>query len=310
MKFIAPVPIVSAMLISSNIAESVLGTPATEYVGSATITPAVWSSTTSYAIGDYCVRTSTHKIYQSKIASNLNKTPESSLTGTTPAWTEISSTNRWKMFDAFGSTQSIKNNATGTDDSISIEVALTKSIDTIAFVGLSGVGFIIISIVSSAGDIVFESVVSVSGKTDYIAAGFAQTIDGDSLVIDLMPTTPTTTIKIAKLEVGKSVEIGGINYGSSVGIVDYSTKNTDPWGNTTLVKRAFTKRITAKLIIDNSRLDTVASQLAAYRSEPVVWVGNDNLYTSLIVYGFYRDFDINISYPKESDCSLNIEGFN
>ena len=63
-------------------------------------------------------------------------------------------------------------------------------------------------------------------------------------------------------------------------------------------------------MIDKARLDAVESALSAYRATPLVWIGNDNLYTALIVYGFYRDFDINISYPAQSDCSLSIEGFN
>ena len=310
MKFIVPVPITSAMLVSSNIPESISGTPATEYVGSATITPAIWSSSTSYAIGDYCVRTSTHKIYQSNIASNLNHTPESSLTGTTPAWKEISSTNRWKMFDAFGSTQSIQSNTVVHDKNIDVDIQLSDSIDTIALIGLSGCRSVYLSVVNSLGDTYNEQTISITNKTDYVIRLNQTTNPGDTLWLSLVPSTPATTIKIAKMEIGMAFELGDINYGSSVGIIDYSKKNTDEWGNTILIKRAFTKKITAKIVIDKARLDAVESALSAYRATPLVWIGNDNLYTALIVYGFYRDFDINISYPAQSDCSLSIEGFN
>jgi hypothetical protein len=38
-----------------------------------------------------------------------------------------------------------------------------------------------------------------------------------------------------------------------------------------------------------------------------VWVGSEE-YASMIVYGFYKDFSIEISYPTVSICSLEIEG--
>jgi hypothetical protein len=64
----------------------------------------------------------------------------------------------------------------------------------------------------------------------------------------------------------------------------------------------------AKLQIDGSFIDDVVTTLAAYRSTPIVWIGADNIYTSLIVYGFYKDFDVDIAYPTVSYCSLTIEG--
>jgi len=303
MKFIVPMPITAAMLTASNIAESVTGTPATDVVGVTTITPPVWSSTVTYAIDDYCILTSTHKIYQCQVACTGSQ-PDLNLTGTTPKWEEISSTNRWRMFDAFGSTKSQKN------DNINVSITLSTPIDTIAFIGLSSVNAIAISVRNAIGDASVDTVITVTNKTDYIFSGFAQTFAGDMLNITLVGATYATLVQIGKLELGNAFELGDINYGSTVGIIDYSLKETDRWGNTTLTKKAFTKRITAKLIINNASLNVVDKRLSAFRATPVVWIGKDNLYTALIVYGFYRDFDINISYPMQSDCSLTIEGFN
>ena len=298
MKFIVPVPITAATLTASNIAESVTGTPATDVVGVTTITPPVWSSTATYAKNDYCILTSTHKIYQCQVACTGSQ-PDLNLT----KWEEISSTNRWRMFDAFGSTKSQKT------DNIDVLITLSTPIDTIALIGLSGVDYILVSVINWVGDTSFETNITVTNKTDYIFSGFAQTFAGDILNITLVSNF-ATLVQIGKLEIGNAFELGDINYGSTMGIIDYSLKKTDPWGNTTLTKRPFTKRITAKLIINNANLDVVYKRLSAFRATPVVWIGKDNLYTPLIVYGFYRDFDINISYPMQSDCSLSIEGFN
>jgi hypothetical protein len=66
--------------------------------------------------------------------------------------------------------------------------------------------------------------------------------------------------------------------------------------------------MTAKLLLKNTLIDGIYNALAAYRSTPAVWIGSDNDYSSLIVFGYYKDFDINIAYASESDCSLIING--
>ena len=102
--------------------------------------------------------------------------------------------------------------------------------------------------------------------------------------------------------------MGDTQYGASAGIVDYSVKTTDSFGNTTVVQRTYAKRMNSNLMINNNIVDDVVNLLASYRSTPLVWVGAESNYTSLIVYGFYKDFDVNIAYLEVSDCTLTIEG--
>jgi hypothetical protein len=108
--------------------------------------------------------------------------------------------------------------------------------------------------------------------------------------------------------VGTYYDLGATQYGATAGILDYSVKTTDSFGNTTVVKRTYAKRMTSNLMINNNIVDAVVNLLSAYRSTPLVWVGAESNYTSLIVYGFYKDFDVNIAYPDYSSCSLTIEG--
>ena len=60
-------------------------------------------------------------------------------------------------------------------------------------------------------------------------------------------------------------------------------------------------------MIPNANVDKVFSYLAAIRTTPVIWVGDDN-YGTLAVYGVYKDFAVNVAYPDYSTCSLTIEG--
>lgn len=67
---------------------------------------AEWSSATTYALGARVIRTTatTHNIYESLQAGNLNKVPESTL-GTW--WVIVSKTNRWKIFDNSEGSQTV-----------------------------------------------------------------------------------------------------------------------------------------------------------------------------------------------------------
>lgn len=108
---------------------------------------------------------------------------------------------------------------------------------------------------------------------------------------------------------GTFYTLGDTQYGASVGIIDYSRKETDAFGVTTFVRRAYSKRMSAKLMLDNVQMNKVQRVLADLRATPCAWIGADDVtYAPLVVYGFYKDFSIEVAYPTASYCSLEVEG--
>lgn len=108
---------------------------------------------------------------------------------------------------------------------------------------------------------------------------------------------------------GTSSNIGITQYGASAGIIDYSKKETDEFGTTTFIRRAFSKRMNVNLILPSSDLYRVQKILSDIRATPCVWIGSeDEVYKPLIMYGYYRDFNLEIPYPEYSYCSLQVEG--
>lgn len=108
---------------------------------------------------------------------------------------------------------------------------------------------------------------------------------------------------------GVSSNIGTTQYGASAGIIDYSKKETDEFGTTTFIRRAFSKRMNVNLILPSSDLYRVQKILSDIRATPCVWIGSeDEIYRPLVMYGYYRDFNLEIPYPEYSYCSLQIEG--
>jgi hypothetical protein len=141
-------------------------------------------------------------------------------------------------------------------------------------------------------------------KTDIAEIG-APPISTASVTI--IVTYAAGTAKCGEIVMGLKFEIGAMRYNPSVGIIDYSIKATDDDGNMTITERAYSKRMSCDLMIKNTIIDEVLRQLTLYRAKPLVYVGSED-YSALIIYGFYKSFEIIIPYPNFSECSLELEG--
>ncbi len=141
-------------------------------------------------------------------------------------------------------------------------------------------------------------------KTDLAAIGIPPITTAS---ITIIITYAGGTVKCGEIVLGLKFEIGKMRYNPSIGIIDYSIKSVDAFGNMLITERAYSKRVSCDLLIKNTIVDEVVHQLALYRSTPVVYVGHEN-YSSLILYGFYKSFEIIIPYPDYSECNIEIEG--
>jgi hypothetical protein len=119
-------------------------------------------------------------------------------------------------------------------------------------------------------------------------------------------TATGKTVLCGELVFGTQLDIGATQYGARLGIKDYSVKQRDDFGNFTVIERAYSKRVTFLVMMDNSYIDYFFSLLAGYRATPVVWIGSEQ-YVSTHLLGYYIDFSIEIAYPAQSLCSLEIE---
>jgi len=298
MKVIKPVTITDAILTSSNV-------PETDF--------AVWSAATTYAVDAKCIMTSTHRIYKSLQASNLNKQPDQNLTGLTPYWLDIGPTNRWGMLDSQVGT------ATAAISPITVIVTPGR-VDSLALLQLDAQSVTVT--MTSGGTTVYSNTTNLmygTPVTDWYGWFFDTIKTATDLILTDLPIysdgsititmTSGSPVSCGMLAVGSQQYLGGTEYGCSLGIVDYSTKEIDEFGNPTLLVRKYVKTLEATLFLDNSEIDRIHQILAGLRATPVLWVGVDyDFYTRLAIYGFYRDFSIQIPYPTASTCSISIEG--
>lgn len=296
MKVIRPTVISPSQLISSSLAEN-------DY--------AAYAAGTSYALADRVIYA--HKIWESRVTGNLANTPN-----LYPLkWLDLGPTNRWAMLDEQTSTLSTSN--TG---SLSLTIA-TGLIDSVVLIGVVAYQSEVVLRDGLNGPIVYSEILPFSGDAavDWYQYFFFDPDASRSLgvVLNLPPyqsshltvtLTSADNVAIGNLVCGLTSDLGGTDYGATVSITDYSRKDTDEFGYTTFVKRAFSKRMNASLQFKNTQLNRIQRLLYSLRATPCVWIGSDyaEFEEALVVYGFYRDFTTTIAYYQDSLCSIEIEG--
>ena len=274
-----------------------------------------WSSATTYALGAKVVY-GIYGTYQSLQSGNLNRTPPITSPFTDAYWVRTGPTNKMAMFD-----DQISSVSSGTTDIIFAVVA--SSIDSVALLNITASKTNIAVTDKDTKVLAYHNSQQLSGGESLDWYGYffydADTQKTSSIYLDITPASNslitikvsgTGTVSVGTYVNGQIKSIGATQYGVSAGIIDYSRKDTDEFGNTTFTRRNFSKRMNASVSLTNSNLNRVQRILYGLRATPVLWLASTDLQFEepLIIYGFYRDFSTEISYPTHSICNIQVEG--
>lgn len=115
------------------------------------------------------------------------------------------------------------------------------------------------------------------------------------------------TAKLGMLIVGTSQNLGSTLEKPGISFTDYSVWTDDGNGNFTITAGAYAKKMNAVVSIANTSVDGIARALAYYRATAVVYVADDS-YSSLIIYGFMKAFDLVFTTKDYSIYSCRVEG--
>jgi hypothetical protein len=232
-------------------------------------------------------------------------------------WVRGDVCNKCAMFDG---QVSIPTEAT-SPLAVTIRAPLANSV---AFAGLVGSQLVVEVKDNGASPAVYTRTINLDGTIildwyQYFFEPFVQL--GEVVLTDLPPyllgqitmtLTSGSPVEVGEMVWGTSYVLGedGTELGASVGIIDYSRKDTDAdTGRTTFTRRAFSKRMSGQFMVDNNKINAVQRILADIRAVPSVYIGSQEAdYAPLVVFGFYRDFSIDIAYPTKSLCRIEVEG--
>ncbi len=323
MKLIRPLAITDANMVS-NVPE---GGTFPEY-----------SATQTYGVGEVVISSSgtapTHRKYESLVDSNTGNALDDPT-----KWLDLGPTNRWAMFDTKNGTAttgidasdfvslSIDFSSGGTavfvyDDYSLIDATITVDgrADGVALLGLEATAARITVNAGAYGTVYDQtySLQSDSGINNWYAYFNEPIVYQADLVVTDLPAYSNPDIRVriynsnadavcGTFVVGQTRELGGTTYGAKGGIQDYSRKETDDFGNYTLVERAFAKRLNARVVCVNEQVDSIFSLLAELRATPVIWLGTET-YAFTWLFGWVRDWATEITYPTHSHLTIEIEG--
>ncbi len=237
-----------------------------------------WAAGTGYVVGARVLRQ--HRVYEAVIA-NAGEDPAAGGS----EWLDIGPSNRWAAFDQ----------ALGTATTAPGQIGVTIEIQ-----GLQAVALL---------DVIAASVrVEADGydRTQAVAGGTVTFLDlGEKRRVKVTIAGPGD-VSVGTMLIGKLVGLGLTEASPTAGITDFSRKDVDDFGEVTIVKRGWAKRMAAKALIRTDALDLVANRIAAVRATPALWIGKDGM-DILTVYGFFKDFGIEAG-ADVSKLSLSIEG--
>ena len=295
MKILKPTTVTDSNLVSTNVTEA-------EY--------AAWSSGTTYAEDARVIKN--HKIWQSVADSNTNHDPEE--VGST-WWSLYSYTNAWSMFDDKVGSKTV--------NAESIQVSFEPGrISGLALINISALS-VTVTMTDPVEGVVFNQTISTVVTDDvydlytyffspfrYKTSLFIELPVFGEATLDVSINNPGYNAECGVFVFGDVFTIGETEYGAGVSIQSFSVKAQDAFGNYTILSRAFSKRGNFSVQLINQNFGATLAMFESYRDTPVVWVPTtvDNLESSLIIYGFYKDLELNAEFHNESICTLSLEG--
>lgn len=296
MKIVKPIPVTDANMLDSNIPE--------------TDAP-LWLIGTAYALAAEVMID--HVVYKAASA-NTGKDPR--LEENRTIWPIVGMTNRWRMFDM---TRGVEIQSSAMDE-IQVVIQANQLYSSLALFGLSAED-VRIEIINGSEGVVYDETYSLSSNAGiyYYYEWFYSppTRNSQFVTFDLpyysgaqIRVTISNTgnvVRVGKLVIGYSKELGCTSYGINVRFIDFSRRDRDDFGNLVKVDRRKIAERTFQVKVDSDRLIQVEETLKSLDSTPTVFVGSPNHQVS-IIFGLAVDFNSDYDY-KKTNYSLKVQEF-
>jgi hypothetical protein len=297
LSLLVPIAITDAMFISSTVAEN-------DY--------AAYSSGTTYAVGDRCISTVTHRIYESLRASNIGHDPTdvTNRAGTSPWWQDVSATNKWAMLDDQVSTPTVA--------PLSLTFVLRPgAFNSIYLAGLYATTVVITVKDAPGGTVIYSHTNTLEGsqpadyyeywfepfrpQTDYLTSGLEPY---STMEVTVQLSSPSGDVKCGMVSLGDLRPLGATQRGAKAKPKTYSYIKTDDFGNATIKRRKSARDLSASALIDIADVNMVLDLLTSVLDVPCVVIGSDtDEFSGLRTFGLVSG---EVSYDSAGNATLSI----
>lgn len=270
-----------------------------------------WSAVTTYNTGQRV--TYGNYYWESLVDGNIGHNPES----TTLKWVLVSSSNKWAMFDTRVASE------TSYNGNLTVSIQPNQRFSSFALFNVTAKSVTVQVLDKPGGVVVYTSTKSMSNSqvSNWYNYFFEEFDLGGEVFFTKIPPykqavinitfnqSGTSPTKIGAFVVGQLFDIGLTRTGGNYGIRDYSIKDTDEFGVTTFVERNYSKRMSLVLFVENGQLNFLNKLLVQLRAQPTAWYGSDDSrFQGTTIFGYYKDWNVEIEYPNHSLISIEIEG--
>lgn len=296
MRVIEPIEITDSILTASNVPENDFDE---------------WDAATGYTTGDKVILTSTHRIYEAVQAT----------TGDDPAtddgfnWLDIGATNRFRAFDGSIEGQTQQNNT------IEYEFTLPRTLSGIAVLSIVAAA-LKVTITDPVEGLIKDiemPLIDTTEVVDWFTYFFNPITQQRDVILSELPMfsgsvvtfelTGSGLLSLGELVLGDDRGLGITTTGTALSIEDFSIKSKDDFGRTFILERSFANTVTFEFAIPTTGAGRVRRILSDLRARPAVYFTDpDQIALGGTVYGFPRDFRINLQTPTVAFATLEIEG--
>lgn len=261
-----------------------------------------------------------HFIYKYAGTSGTNTTdnPEVDSISQTPTWVLTRPSNYFAMLDNKTSTQ------TENANTIVIEIAC-ENYDNIALFELEGDSVTLELTDDSVPEVVYTREFDLQDETsiiDFYSYCFSPFVYTPTIYANDIPLYGNATMKITidntgetakcgRLVFGRSFYVGDTGYGANLSLESFSSKETDEFGNVTLVHRDSINLDSYEVQIPTNKLPVLKRKAQELDAIAVLFVmdeSEDSNVENLLTFGYWDNFSMILPNPVKSTISLTIKG--
>jgi hypothetical protein len=262
-----------------------------------------------------------HYIYKYSGSENTNTTwspshdtEESIGTGVVPSWVKVRPTNYYAMLDGKSTTK------TSVDGGIDV-VFEADGAASIALLGVRGQSVTLTLTNNITSEVEYTEVIGMMDESHivdfytYCFEGF----DYASSLFRLFPVAFDSSIRVqiendldvsecGIVVIGSPYYVGDAMWDVDFNLTSYSVKNTDDFGNDSLIHRGSSYTVDYDIVIDSGRIMAVNRKAKEWDAIPLLLVADeaeDSKYENLISYGYWKTFRTVLSGPMKSQCYIS-----
>lgn len=231
-------------------------------------------------------------------------------------WLDTGPTNKWAIVDESVESQTVAADAV----CFAVKVATDELVDSVVVQNIENGKFARVVMIDPIDGIVYDNTIALisdSGINDPYAYTYEPLVYDDTFMVSDLPRYTGATISVAISNTGATVKaglcivgasrkIGATQAGVQTGIQDYSVKEVDEFGNSTVKQRSFASTMNATVWVDSTQRKAVIRLLNGYRATPIMYIGDRNDSTTWL-YGYFRDYSNGIDMPTVSVLNIEIE---